>query len=186
MSETSGQLPDASDKEVELGKRSRELMPAESPGIPDSHYRKALNTALRILTGRDHSKYELERKLRQRGITGEVLDDVISACKRYDYINDERTSQIYIRQLNRKGYGLKRKRYELTKKGLGGKRFHGSLSESLSETDERECAQRVVQKYRNRFDREKDLLKRKDKVYRFLYSRGFSEGIISEVMQEFD
>ena len=39
--------------------------------------RKALNTALRILTRRDHSKHELSQKLKARGHAGEVIDKVI-------------------------------------------------------------------------------------------------------------
>lgn len=184
MPEDRSRLPEASDRKPETGNRSRNQVTGDRPDISKELYRKSLNTALRILTGRDHSKYELEQKLKQRGITGELLDNVILVCERYDYINDERTAQIYIRQLNRKGYGLKRIRYELTKKGLRGNRIHGILSESLSETDERECAQRVLQKHLNRFERENDSLKRRAKIYRFLYARGFSEGIISELMKK--
>jgi len=33
----------------------------------DDHYRKALNSALRILARRDHSSVELARKLMRRG-----------------------------------------------------------------------------------------------------------------------
>ena len=156
----------------------------DQPEVQDDRCRKALNTALRILTRRDHSKYELEQKLKQRGITGEVLDSVISACERYDYLDDERTAQVFIRQLVRKGYGLKRIQYELKKKGIKGQRIQDILADSLSEIDERECAQQVFQKHRRRFAREKNISKRKDKIYRFLYARGFSEGIISELMKK--
>ena len=75
--------------------------------------------------------------------------------------------------------------YELSKKGLKGRRIDGVLSESLREEDERECARRVLQKHLKRFERESDFLKRRVKIYRFLYSRGFSEKIISEIMKKF-
>ena len=67
--------------------------------------KKALNSALRILAPRDHSKYELVRKLKQRGFSREDIDEAIASCERFDYINDERTALVYIRQLKRKGYG---------------------------------------------------------------------------------
>jgi SOS response regulatory protein OraA/RecX len=38
-------------------------------------YRKALNTALRILTRRDHSKHELSQKLKARGYAEEVIEE---------------------------------------------------------------------------------------------------------------
>ena len=37
----------------------------------------AMNTAARILTHRDHSKYELKQKLQQRGFASKVIDTVI-------------------------------------------------------------------------------------------------------------
>jgi len=145
--------------------------------------KKALNTALRILTPRDHSRYELVQKLKQRGFSREDIDAAISSCERFDYINDERTAQIYIRQLKRKGYGKKRIQLELNKKGLKGTRIQGVLDQSVSENDEREGADRLVKKNIKRFEREKDALKRRDKIYRFLHARGFSQGIIVEILK---
>ena len=144
--------------------------------------KKALNSALRILTPRDHSKYELVRKLKQRGFSREDIDDAIASCERFDYINDERTAQVYIRQLKRKGYGKKRIQLELNKKGLEGTRIQGILDESVSGADEREGAERIIKKNIKRFEREKDALKRRDKIYRFLHSRGFSQGVIAEIL----
>lgn len=147
-------------------------------------YRKALNTALRVLTRRDHSKHELSQKLKARGYAEEVIDEVVSECERFDYINDERTAQVFIRQLQRKGYGRKRIRSQLNLKGLRGIHIQGVLSKSISEADERQCAEKIFQKHARRYDREKDVLKRKDKIYRFLYGRGFSKTVISEIISK--
>jgi len=152
---------------------------------PDSS-NKALNAALRILTPRDHSKYELVQKLKQRGFSRVDIDDAISACVRFDYINDVRTAQVYIRQLKRKGYGKKRIRLELNKKRLKGDRIQGILDQSVSEADEREGAARVLKKNIKRFEREKDRLKRRDKIYRFLNARGFTPGVIAEYVKRYD
>ena len=145
-------------------------------------YRKALNTALRILTRRDHSIHELSQKLKARGYAGEVIDDVISQCEQFDYINDERTARVFIRRLHRKGYGLKRIRFELNLKGLRGKQVEDMVSQSIPLSDERKGAEKIIQKHIRRFEREKDVLKRKDKIYRFLYDRGFSKTVISELI----
>ena len=156
-----------------------------SSNKPDSS-NKALNTALRILTPRDHSKYELVQKLKQRGFSRVDIDDAISGCVRFDYINDVRTAQVYIRQLKRKGYGKKRIRLELNKKRLKGDRIQGILDQSVSEADEREGAARVLKKNIKRFEREKDRLKRRDKIYRFLNARGFTPGVIAEYVKRCD
>ena len=147
-------------------------------------YRKALNTALRILTRRDHSKHELSQKLKARGYVQEVINDVISECERFDYINDERTAQVFIRRLQRKGYGRKRIRSELNRKGLRSKNIQTILSKSINDIDECQGAEKIYQKHARRFNREKEELKRKDKIYKFLYGRGFSQSVISEVISK--
>lgn len=150
--------------------------------ISKDHYQKVLNSALRILTGRDHSKYELTQKLKQRGFTPEDIEKAVSECERFDYINDERTSRVYIRQLITKGYGVKRIRHEMNKKGLRSKRIQNILSETVSDADEREGAERILKKNIKRFERQSDLKKRRGKIYRFLYARGFSQDTIRKLL----
>ncbi len=157
-------------------------MTSDMQDSSNDHYRKALNTALRILTRRDHSKYELSQKIKARGYTREVIDKVISECERFGYINDERTAQVFIRQLHKKGYGLRRIRFELNSKGLSDKYVQDALAKNISEADECQCAKKIFQKHAKRFDREKDVLKRKDKINRFLHGRGFSNAVISEII----
>lgn len=152
---------------------------------PEKHYQKALNTALRILTGRDHSKYELAQKLKQRGFAPEDIEKAISECERLDYINDERTSRVYIRQLILKGYGLNRIRHAMNKKELRGECIQNILSETVSDADERIGAERILKKNIKRFERENDLKKRRNKIYRFLYARGFSQETISKLMKKY-
>ena len=153
---------------------------------PNSSSKSALNTALRILTRRDHSRYELVRKLKQRGFSVEDIDHAVADCERFDYINDWRTAKVYIRQLKRKGYGKKRIQLELNKKGLRGDRIRNILDESVTAADEYKGAERILQKNMRRFKREKEVLKRRDKIYRFLHSRGFSPEVIAAAIKGVD
>lgn len=153
--------------------------------ISKDPYRKAMNTAVRILVRRDHTGFELRQKLRQRGYDRGVIDAVLTECERLDYINDERTARVYIGQLARRGFGIRRIRLELKKKGLSGDRFESILNESSSEIDEHEIARKILQKKMKSFEREKDSKKRRDKIYRFLYSKGFSDIVISDLIREF-
>ena len=147
-----------------------------------SNYHRALNSALRILTGRDHSKYELTRKLKQRNFKPEDIEKAVSECIRLDYINDERTARVYIRQLIRKGYGVKRIRHDMNKKGLWEKQVQNILSETFSDADEHDSAVNVLKKNIRRFERESDPKKRRNKIYRFFYARGFSQETIRKLM----
>jgi regulatory protein len=150
---------------------------------PKSSYQKVFNSAIRILTGRDHSKYELIRKLKQRSFKPEDIEKAVSECIRLDYINDARTARVYISQLIRKGYGLNRIRHDMNKKGLGGKQIQNILSESISDANEHDSAVKILKKNIRRFERESDPKKRRDKIYRFLYARGFSQDIIKKIIE---
>ena len=149
------------------------------------NYQKAFGTALRLLTRRDHSKYELAQKLKKRDFEDDIIEKVLLECERLDYLNDERTAQLFIGQLLRKGYGAKRIQLELNRKGLTGKRIADIFLEKVTDVVERENAERVLIKNFKRYDRENDRQRRSDKIYRFLYSRGFSNQVISEVMKKY-
>ncbi len=159
---------------------------SDNPNILLGGYPKALNTALRILTGRDHSKSELNRKLKRRGFSPEDIEKAVSECERLDYINDERTARVYINQMIRKGHGLNRIRHEMNKKGLKGQRIQNILGEIESDIDETQGAERILQKNIKRFERESDLKKRRDKIYRFLYARGFSQDTIRRLINKYE
>jgi regulatory protein len=151
-----------------------------------NNYHKAYNSALRILTGRDHSKSELTRKLKQRGFKPQDIEKAVSECERLDYINDERTAGVYINQMIRKGHGLNRIRHEMNKKGLRGQRIQNVLAEIESDIDEAQGAERILKKNIKRFEREDDLKKRRDKIYRFLYARGFSQDTIRKLLHKYE
>ena len=151
--------------------------------LPGTDYQRALNSALRILTGRDHSRYELVQKLKQRGFSPDIIEKVVLECQRLDYVDDNRTSRVYIRQLMRKGYGAKRIRVELERKGLSERPDQGVISQMISDIDELEVAGRILKKNIKRFEREIDPRKRKNKIYRFLLARGFSAETIGNLLK---
>lgn len=158
-------------------RRQKDETPAKA-----SH-QQAMNTAVRILTHRDHSKYELQQKLQQRGFGSKVINTVIVECERFSYINDQRTADVYIKQLKRKGFGKRYIRMALRKKRLSGSAIENILQENYPEADELENAGRLLEKKMKTFEREADLKKRKDRIYRFLYSRGFKTEIIADLMR---
>lgn len=153
--------------------------------ISKGSYQKAFKTALRLLTRRDHSKYELVQKLKLRDFEDDIIEKVFLECERLNYLNDERTAQVLIGQLIRKGFGARRIQLELNRKGLTGKRIASIFLEKLSDVVEQENAERVLAKNIKRYDRENDRQKRYDKIYRFLYSRGFSNQVISELLKKY-
>jgi regulatory protein len=188
--ETSNQEPATRDPKPvtrSKGPEASDERPLTSNRRPETgdQKQKAMSTAVRILACRDHTRFEIEQKLKQRGFDPDNILAVITECERLGYLDDERTARVYISQLARRGFGFRRIRMELVKKGLRGARFEQIVSESRLEINEREIAKRALQKKLKTFNREQDSKKRKDKIYRFFYSRGFSQSVISELIREF-
>jgi regulatory protein len=147
-------------------------------------YQKAMNTAIRILTNRDHSFYELKQKLQQRAIENEVIGAVMAECERLNYINDERTARLYISQLNRKCFGKRYIKMALKKKGLRGDAIENILLQKCSEVEERKKAARLLGKKMKASNQEKEAAKKRDNIYRFLYARGFSKDVITDLIRD--
>lgn len=144
---------------------------------------KAMNTAARILTHRDHFKIELKQKLQKRGFTSKVIDTVITECERLNYIDDIRTAHVYISQLKRKCFGKRHIRLSLKKKRLSGAVIEKILLENYTEAEEYEKAGKLLEKKMKTFNREEDSKRRRNKIYRFLYSRGFNKDIITDLLR---
>jgi regulatory protein len=145
---------------------------------------QAMSAAVRILTHRDHSKYELKQKLQQRGFTSEVIDTVILECERLNYIDDKRTARIYISQLKRKRFGIRHIRMALKKKRLYGAAIEKILLAKYAKIEERKNADKLLEKKMKTFKREEDPKKRRDKIYRFLNSRGFNKDVITDLIRD--
>jgi regulatory protein len=146
-------------------------------------HQQAMNTAVRILANRDHSKYELERKLQQRGFESKLINKVMAECERFGYIDDKRTARVYILQLKRKCFGKRYIQQALKKKRLNGAAIEKIFSENYPGVDEFEHAGRLLEKKMKTFARETDPQKRSDKIYRFFYSRGFSPAVIRDLVK---
>ncbi|OQX26586.1 MAG: hypothetical protein BWK80_09745 [Desulfobacteraceae bacterium IS3] len=144
----------------------------------------AMNIAIRLLSMRNHTKYEIRQKLKRRGVTAENILRVLSECERLRYVDDEKTAQFYLKELGAKGYGKHRIRFAMKEKGLADALTEKLLSEEHSDADEMENARRLFQRRIARFNREKDAGKRREKIYRFLSYRGFSRSVISRLIRE--
>ena len=142
-----------------------------------------MSAAVRILTNREHSKYELIQKLQQRGFASAVIKTVIAQCEHFGYIDDHRTARVYILQLKRKCFGRRYIRLALKKKRLGDAAIEKILLENYPGEDEYIQANRLLEKKRKTFAREADPRKRNDKIYRFLHSRGFSPAVIRDLVK---
>jgi SOS response regulatory protein OraA/RecX len=72
----------------------------------------------------------------------------------------------------------------LKKKRLYSAAIEDILLENYAKIEERKNADKLLEKKMKTFNREEDLKKRRDKIYRFLYSRGFNKDIIADLIRD--
>jgi len=144
----------------------------------------AMDTAIRILTSRGHTASELTRKLKSRRIKPDIVAQVVAECERLDYIDDADTAQQYLKELKRKGYGRRYARNAMRKKGIDTGIIESCLEDGYTHPEEIDSAAAMAHKKQAAFNREKDLRKRKSRIYRYLYNRGYSPDTITIVINE--
>ncbi len=67
---------------------------------------------------RDHSEKELREKIGRKTDNQQWIETVISECFEYDYLNDARFTENFIRSSQNKGFGITRIKRDLLRKGI--------------------------------------------------------------------
>ena len=138
---------------------------------------KAFDCALRLLSRREHSRFELATKLSQRGFCKTEVNDVIIECQRLGLQSDERFVESFCSHRIRQGYGPLRIREELKSKQIASE----LIDEALCQEEDNwvSHANTVwLKKYGQQDDIPfNELLKQQ----RFMSYRGFPSDVIAKV-----
>ena len=118
-------------------------------------------SAIQLLSRRDHSQWELIHKLRLKGFTETDIEQTLTYCHHLGYIDDVRYAQSQIRQHIGKGHGELRIRQELRHKHVSDNDVQLALDEN--ETERRQDQGREVQVELIKMAKENDRLKEKIK-----------------------
>ena len=149
-----------------------------------SSEKACMESALRLLGGRDHSRRELADKLRQRGYAAPDIAVVTAECLRLDYLNDEKFARLYLQQLRRKGYGQFRIRHMLQVKGLGAQLIEDLLASDCDVAAQSADCRRALAKKLSKTEYDRNLPDLKVRLHRFLLNRGFPADIVRKTLQQ--
>ena len=141
-----------------------------------SHLIKAY--LLKILNLREHSTQEARQKLKKKfpKEESELIEKVIKDFTERKYLSDKRFAEMFIKSKEAKGkFFLER---ALEKKGVS----KAIISQALEENEfsELENAKKAAKKKIISLEGKKN---KKEKLMRFLYSRGFSSEVIYQLME---
>jgi regulatory protein len=145
---------------------------------------QALESAFRLLARRDHTRRELEVKLRQKGLGQSDIAGALARCDELGFLDDAKTAMTMAGHLVDKGYGILRIRHALGQKGLDDASIEKASTCCGDEKDQVRCARRALQKKRVRLGREPDPVKRRQMAYRFLAGRGFPATVIRRALDD--
>jgi regulatory protein len=133
--------------------------------------------ALQLLSQREHSRAELERKLAAHETTPGELAQALDDLQARDFINEGRVIESVINHRAGK-LGAARLKQELAAKGLGGEAVAQALA-ALKDS-ELERAREVWQK---KFGEPAQEPRERAKQARFLLTRGFAAEVVSKLVR---
>ena len=133
--------------------------------------------ALRLLSQREHSRSELERKLAAYEQAPGELAQVLNDLQARDFINEGRVIDSVMHRRSGK-LGATRIKQELASKGLSGE----AVTEALAGLRETEYS-RALEVWRKKFHRPTTDPNDRAKQMRFLLTRGFSSEVVRKIVQ---
>ena len=142
--------------------------------------------ALAVLAIRDRSSEELRTRLRRLGFAPGTIDDVVVWLKDLGYVDDERFARSYSLEKTRSGWGDRRVRQELWRKGVDRGTVEGVLAERQADEDSvREQEEALQSQVRRRFGSEfrRDPVAAERRLTGFLVRRGYDWDSISRMAE---
>ena len=132
--------------------------------------------ALRLLSQREHSRKELEQKLKPHEETPGELAEALDYLAAKDFINEKRVVESVVNRRASK-LGAARVRQELVAKGLPADDIAEAV-EAMRSTE----LDRALQVWRKRFGTPPSDASERAKQVRFLVSRGFAPEVVRRVV----
>ncbi|CEG57334.1 recombination regulator RecX [Legionella fallonii] len=140
---------------------------------------EAFESALRLLTRREHGALELCDKLEQKGFSQKEAKNALEACQRLGLQSDSRFVENYTNSRLRQGYGPLKISQELKIKGLDKE----LILEKLEQEKDNWLAH-AVKVWEKKSRGKKDLsFDEMQKLQTFLLYRGFTMDIIAQVVK---
>lgn len=140
---------------------------------------KARDCALRLLTRRDHSRAELQRKLVQKGFGKEAIEEVMARLTDAGYLDDCRFARRWSEAALAAGrcFGP-RLRMELRQRGVPADIAEQTASELAADIEELSVARSLMERKFPGFDPVAAGDREKRRVFGFLQRRGFSTSTV--------
>lgn len=147
--------------------------------------RKAKQFTFNFLSFRARTEKEIRDRLKKKGFSKKITDEVISDLKRLDLVNDYQFALSWIKdRLDHKPRGEKLLRIELYRFGIKKELIEKALEEIYPKKNEKEIAKRLIEKRKKRYENLEERLAKK-RMTDYLLRRGFSYEVVRGVLGSF-
>ncbi len=140
----------------------------------------AKSVAVRLLSRREHSAFEIRDKLLKRDFDEEEVTQTISELQEGGWLSDERFAEAYIRMRQLKGFGPIRISIELNERGV-----KESIVDDYLQAEDEGWQQTLERQYLKKY-KNKSIADYNDKAkrIRFLQYRGFALDAIYRIVRD--
>jgi len=159
---------------------NKELTEEQAQSLLDCARRSALKEkALNLLSRKPHSRRELERKLREWEAGEEESAAICDRLEELGYLNDESYAALVVRHYGAKGFGEKKLRDELYRRGIPRDLWDAALEQAEDPADAIDAF--VAKKLAGKTPDRKEL----EKVSAALLRRGYSWSDIRDALSRY-
>jgi len=153
--------------------------------MPDSEeLKKAKAVAVRYLSYRDRSEFEITQRLGQKEFAKNIIQETVAWLVQLGYLNDERFALAWSRsRISAKKFGEYRLRKELTAKGLATETIEQTLRIVYSESSEWDLAQACAQKKLSHL-KGIDPKSKSRRLAQFLQRKGFASDTVFKTVKK--
>ncbi|MCR3761231.1 recombination regulator RecX [Clostridium felsineum] len=153
--------------------------------IEEDNYLYAKSRALSFIERTFKTENEIRVKLKEKEFNDTVIDRVIEFLRKYNFVDDTKYAELYIKERIGKQGKLKIK-YSLVKKGIDDSIIDEKLSKYESKDEKYINAMReaALKKYTSIAKKETDKFKIKRKLSSYLMGRGYSWSEIGDILKE--
>jgi regulatory protein len=147
--------------------------------------KNSFEAALNFLKIRDHSKFELETKLKKKGFNSAEIKEAVYKCIEYNFIDDEKFAKNYFEFEKRKLNGPHKIKADFYKKGID-KKIADRLIENYQESEEEfKTALKFFLKSKYKIDKKDDFKKKAQTYMRIMSQKGFSKSVVMDIFNEY-
>jgi len=144
----------------------------------------AIDKALDLLGVRGFSQRELYLRLRKAEYSHKEAEQAVKECVRRGYVNDELLAQDQAELLHSRGCGCRKIAQKLRAKGVEPETITAAVNQQME--SEPEALQSALEFKLRTLTRESDPRKKREKLFRFLASRGFPFDLIRDALENLD